>query len=330
MKDWVVGCTVVLADGTIIKTRQRPRKSTAGYDLTRLIVGSSGTLGIVTEATLKLTSVPKNLQVAVVPFSSTHAAVDAATEMIRGGIQLEALELMDEVSMRASNESGYTEQEYKEAPTLFLKFAGHSKEAVSKQVAVVQKLVKEHKCLDFQAADDVDTIEGLWGARKSTLWNIIAPKENPSDGIMSCDVAVPISRLADAIEDANKRVKGTKLTISRLGHIGDGNFHTTVLHSQKDAKLAEEVILAVRRQGIKFEWTITGEHGVGLALRDLLAEELGDPAVDTMRRVSDRRGRESIDAELMSHRSNWPWIHCAYSDVTKSSEWRRKRHHRRR
>ena len=137
--------------------------------MTRLVVGASGTLGIVTEATLKLTSVAANLQVAVVPFPSTHKAVHAASQMIQRGIQIEAMELMDEVSMRAANESGYTDVEYSEAPTLFLKFAGTSAPAVAKQVADVEALMKGNKCTEFRASKDPDTIEGLWGARKTTL-----------------------------------------------------------------------------------------------------------------------------------------------------------------
>lgn len=284
MKDWVIGCTVVLADGTITKTRLRPRKSSAGYDLTRLIVGSSGTLGIVTEATLKLTSLPQNVHVAVVAFDSIQAAVTAAGGMIRKGLRLDALELMDEFSMRAANESGYTNTRYDEKPTLFLKFAGPSKEEVTREVATVRELLQSEGCEGFKSSDDPETIADLWSARKTILWNIIALK-GEGDTLLSCDTAVPITRMAEAIEFARQKAVGTNITMSLLGHIGDGNFHTTILHSPKDKEFAEQIILDVRRKGIELEGTITGEHGIGVALRDLLVEELGENATDMMRKV---------------------------------------------
>lgn len=192
---------------------------------------------------------------------------------------------MDETSMRAANESGYTDVEYTEAPTLFLKFAGPSPAAVTKQVADVEGFMKANKCTEFRTSKDPETIEGLWGARKTILWNIIALKEDPDDGIMSCDVAVPISHLADAIEDAKKTASGSGLVVSILGHVGDSNFHATVLHSPDKTELAEKIILHIRRKGIELEGTITGEHGIGVALRDLLTEEVGEHATDMMRRI---------------------------------------------
>jgi len=162
MKDWVISTTVVLADGTIVRTRNRPRKSTAGYDLTRLIVGSSGTLGLVTEAVLKLAPLPANESVAVVAFSTTHKAVNAVIELVQKGIQIQAVELLDELTMRAANASGYVRKEYREWPTLFMKFAGPSPEAVEKEIDVVRKLTQKHGSESFEQASDPEQIEGFW------------------------------------------------------------------------------------------------------------------------------------------------------------------------
>jgi D-lactate dehydrogenase (cytochrome) len=166
MKDWVISTTVVLADGKVVKTRRRPRKSTTGYDLTRLIVGSGGTVGIVTEATLKLTALLQNQQVAVVAFPSIGNAVEAVTEMIQQGHQTEALELLDETAMAASNASGYLEREYDEVPTFFIKFAGPEKETVRGQIAAVRELMEKFGSKGFEASSDEEGMESLWGARK--------------------------------------------------------------------------------------------------------------------------------------------------------------------
>lgn len=170
MKDWVISMTVVLADGKIVKTRQRPRKSTAGYDLTRLMVSSSGTLGLVTEATLKITATPKNQQVAVVAFPTAQEAVNTVIETIQNGIQTEALELLDETAMRASNNSGYMKRTFRETPTLFIKFAGNTKAAVDEQVSVLRKLAGKHSSHSFESSAEVQTIEELWAARKVNVW----------------------------------------------------------------------------------------------------------------------------------------------------------------
>ncbi|KAK5109674.1 hypothetical protein LTR62_006796 [Meristemomyces frigidus] len=285
MKDWVISTTLVLADGTIVKTRQRPRKSTAGYDLTRLIVGSGGTLGLVTEATLKLTALPQNVSVAVVAFPSMHKAVAAVTEMIQTGMSTEALELLDETAMRANNASGYLDREYKEVPTLFVKFANPSSEAVVKQVSAVRNLASRYSSVSFDASSDPESREALWAARKTVLWNLLALKRHPTDSFLSCDVAVPISHLALIIEETNDRIQASGLIGSCLGHVGDGNFHASVLYDESERTKAEEIISWCRRRGIELEGTVTGEHGVGLALRDLVTEELGVGATDMMRMI---------------------------------------------
>ena len=284
MKDWVISTTVVLADGTIVKTRNRPRKSTAGYDLTRLIVGSAGTLGLVTEAVLKVTSKPENEQVAVIAFPSSAKAVSTVIDIVQKGLLLAAVELLDENTMRAVNQSGYSDKEWKETPTLFVKFSG-TKGAVQEQVDVLRTLAQKHGRESFESSDDPNQIAALWAARKTALWSLIAQKRDPDDKFLGADVAVPISRLAEIIDETNSKIKAAGLLGSTLGHVGDGNYHASILYGEKDKATAENIINDIRRRGIEMEGTVTGEHGVGLALRDMLELELGEDAVDMMRKI---------------------------------------------
>jgi len=237
MKDWVLGLTVVLADGTIIKTRHRPRKSSAGYDLTRLFVGSEGTLGFVTEATLKVTLKPQNIRIAVASFPSIHAATTTTIQISASGHQLEAMELLDDVTMHAINESGYTEREWPEVSTIFFKISGQTPESVETQIDHVEQLAKKNKCTSFERSQTSDEAESLWQARKTALWSMIALKRNPDDQFLSADVAVPLSRLADIIDETHKRLEKSGLIGSCLGHVGDGMYlHFSVLtFNTKDA-----------------------------------------------------------------------------------------------
>lgn len=222
MKDWVLGMTVVLADGTVVKTRNRPRKSSAGYNLTQLMIGSEGTLGIVTEASLKLTSAPRNIRVAVVAFPTTQCAVDTAIEVVQNDMPVAAMELLDSFTMRAINRAGYVSKEYPELPTLFFKFAGHSAQAVQEQIARVQDFARKNRCRTFEFSKNEEEAAGLWSARKTALWSLLAMKENPDDKFLSADTAVPISRLGDLVEETNGYIEESGLLGSCLGHVGDG------------------------------------------------------------------------------------------------------------
>ncbi|KAJ4514816.1 D-lactate ferricytochrome c oxidoreductase [Exophiala dermatitidis] len=284
VKDWVLGLTVVLADGTIVKTRRRPKKSSAGYDLTRLFVGSEGTLGFVTEATLKVTSVPENTRVAVVAFPSVQNAVDAAVKIVQKSLPLGALELLDGTSMRAINNSGYCAKELVEAPSLFLKFSG-SKAVVAEQIELVKRIAKDARCLSFDfGRDDVES-EAYWQARKTMLWSLMTLKRNPDDKFLGTDLAVPISRLGDVIEVTNRKLEESGLVGACCGHVGDGNVHAAIFYIEAEKEKAEKVVLEVEQLGIQVDGTITGEHGIGLEKRDRLIDELGVDSVDTMRRL---------------------------------------------
>jgi D-lactate dehydrogenase (cytochrome) len=221
MKDWVLGLTIVLADGTILKTRHRPRKSNAGYDLTRLFVGSEGTLGFITEASLKLTNRPENVRVAVAAFPSLRQASSMAVEIVQSGHPLAAMELLDDVTMRAVNEGGYTDRQWAEVSTLFLKFSGTSAQ-VKEQISEIQSLAKTFECMSFDLSENDDEAEALWVARKTALWGMLALKEDPDDQFISADACVPISRLGDIIHETKRMIVASGLVGSCLGHVGDG------------------------------------------------------------------------------------------------------------
>lgn len=221
VKDWVLGLTVVLADGTVIKTRRRPKKSSAGYDLTRLFVGSEGTLGLVTEATLKVTSKPENVRVAVAAFPTTQQAVDASVKIVQKSLPLAAMELLDGTSMKAINNSGYCDKELTEAPSLFFKFSG-SEVAVGEQIAQVRAIASEAKCVSFHFGRDEAESDAFWQARKTMLWSLLTLKRNPDDSFLGTDLAVPISRLADVIEVTNRKLEESGLVGACCGHVGDG------------------------------------------------------------------------------------------------------------
>jgi D-lactate dehydrogenase (cytochrome) len=284
MKDWVLGLTIVLADGTIVKTRQRPRKSNAGYNLTQLMIGTEGTLGIVTEASLKLTRKPENEKVVVAAFPTNHKAVETAVKIVQNDIPIAAMELLDDVTMRAVNAAGYCDKEYPETPHLFFKFAG-SKTIVQEQIERVKQFAKESQVQSFQLSQTKDEAEALWAARKTALWSILAMKENPSDEFLSADAAVPVSRLADIVEDTHKRVAASGMIGACMGHVGDGNFHLGLLYSPRDRERARNIISEVQKKAIEMDGTITGEHGIGLEFRDILTHENGVTYIDAMRQI---------------------------------------------
>ena len=235
MKDWVLSLTVVLADGTIIRTRQRPRKSSAGYDLTRTFIGSEGTLGLITEATLRLTPKPAHTNVAVASFDSIGAAATCVSRIVGQGIGIAAIEILDDVQMRCINEAGTTSRHWKEAPTLFFKFAGGTEKAIREHLSLVQKYARESGSRSFEFARNQDEAAELWSARKEALWSLMAKKrpgndENGGeDHVWTTDVAVPISRLPEIIEKTKDDIAKSGLVGSIVGHAGDGNFHCKCL-----------------------------------------------------------------------------------------------------
>ena len=225
MKDWVIGLTIVMADGTVVKTKQRPRKSSAGYDLTRIFIGSEGTLGLVTEATLKVTVKPQSESVVVSSFGTIRQAAECVFKVVETGVPIGAIEILDDKQMQFINDAGMTSKQWKEAPTLFFKFSG-SPGAVKESIGVVQGLAKACGSKSFEFAKNEDERAELWSARKEALWSAMAQKKNDDDRVWTTDVAVPISRLPEIIEITKEDMSESGLVGSIVGHVGDGNFHS--------------------------------------------------------------------------------------------------------
>lgn len=227
MKEWVIALTVVLADGTVIKTRQRPRKSSAGYDLTRLMIGSEGTLGLATEAVLKLASAPNNLHVVVVTFPDIQAAVRTGVLLTGSGTLIEALELLDAESMKAINMAKVSPISWRELPTLFLKFAG-SNYSVKEQIENAKRAADQSHCNSFEVTDDQLLMDTWWDARKVVGKALLARKKDATDVFLPSDAAVPISRLADLMIESQRMLVEARMVGSVVGHLGDGKSHPTL------------------------------------------------------------------------------------------------------
>lgn len=287
MRDWVLSITAVLADGTIIKTKQRPRKSSAGYDLTRTLIGSEGTLALVTEATLKVTPKPQNTSVAVCTFPTIRSAANTVFSVVNAGVPIAAVEILDDVQMRCINDAGQTSRTWSETPTLFFKFSG-TPTSVKEHVGIVQKLAKASGAKKFEFARSQEEADELWSARKEALWSVMAKKKLDSDHVWTTDVAVPISRLADIIDETKEDIGRSGLTGSIVGHVGDGNFHAILLYNDAEHGVADALVHRMVKRAIEMEGTATGEHGIGLVKRDYLEHEIGAGAVDMMRKVSSK------------------------------------------
>ncbi|KAK3317427.1 hypothetical protein B0T19DRAFT_405119 [Cercophora scortea] len=295
MKDWVLNLTVVLADGTVIKTRRRPRKTSAGYNLTALFVGAEGTLGIVTEATLKLAPVPQDTSVAVVAFGSIRDAAAAASELIRSGIQLAALELMDEVQMRILNEHGseaVRRRKWEEKPTLFVKFSGTT-EGIKSDAVRVGEIIRrgsgneEGNGVRMHFAGSKQEEQDLWAARKEALFTMVNIRPAGTE-IWSTDVAVPVSRLAEIIDLSKRECGQLGIFASVIGHVGDGNFHVAMMYDPRDGQQKDAVARCVHNmmgRALDMEGTVSGEHAIGIGKKECLVDELGEETISLMRAV---------------------------------------------
>lgn len=282
MRDNVVALTVVMADGRIIRTGSRARKSSAGYDLTRLIVGSEGTLGLITEVTVKLYGVPETISAAVSPFASVADAVASVVSIIQCGIPIARVELLDARTIEATNRHGGSN--YREMPTLFLEFHGSERD-VEEQVEKVREIMTDNGALDFETASDSESRNRLWKARHNVHYAIQGMR--PNARVWSTDVCVPISRLTECIAETEIDIAAASFFIAMVGHVGDGNFHLGLAIDPDDPnELAEAAALNDRlvRRAIAMEGTSTGEHGVGSGKIKFMELEHGE-AVDVMRQV---------------------------------------------
>jgi len=282
MRENVLALTVVLSDGRIIRTSRRARKSAAGYDLTRLFVGSEGTLGIITEVTLKLYGIPEAMAAAVCSFDNLEGAVDTVIQVIQLGIPVARIELLDDVQMDSLNK--FSKLSYPVKDTLFVEFHG-TQAGVKEQAELVQSIAAEHGGGEFKWATKQEERTQLWAARHDVTYANKALR--PGSEIWATDVCVPISRLAECILETKKDLKQSFLIAPLVGHVGDGNFHLGFLINRNDPKeLAEAERLNERlvMRALAMDGTCTGEHGIGLGKQKFLIAEHGD-AVAVMREI---------------------------------------------
>lgn len=282
MRDNVLALTVVTADGRVVRTARRARKSAAGYDLTRVFVGSEGTLGVITEITLRLYGIPEAVSAAVCSFPGIEGAVDTVIETIQMGIPVARIELLDELQMEACNR--YSNLEYPVAPTLFLEFHG-SGAGVAEQAETVQTLATGNGAGDFQWATRTEDRNRLWQARHDAAYAALALR--PGAGMWATDVCVPLSRLAECIRETREDLAESFLMAPLVGHVGDGNFHLVFLFDPDDERERAEVERLNERlvsRSLALDGTCTGEHGVGYGKLDFLTAEHGE-AVSLMRDI---------------------------------------------
>ncbi|WP_323121833.1 FAD-binding oxidoreductase [Burkholderia alba] len=283
MRENVLGLTAVLADGRVVKTGTRARKSSAGYDLTRLFVGSEGTLGVITEITLRLHPLPEAVCAAVCAFPSMSAAVRAVIETIQIGVPIARVEFVDALAIRSINR--HANLTLAEAPTLFFEFHG-TEAGVKEQAELVQALAAQNDGSGFEWATRPEDRTRLWSARHNAFFAMLQLK--PGCRAVTTDVCVPISKLAACVEETESDLRASSLPCPIVGHVGDGNFHVAILiDPAKPAELAEAETINQRivERALRMGGTCTGEHGVGLHKMRFLAAEHGDVALDAMRAI---------------------------------------------
>jgi D-lactate dehydrogenase (cytochrome) len=283
MRENVLGLKVVLADGRVVTTGGRARKSAAGYDLTRLFVGSEGTLGIITELTVKLFGRPEAVSAAVCSFPTLEAAVNTVIATIQLGIPVARIELLDEVQMDAVNR--FSRLDYPVAPTLFFEFHGASDASVSEQARAVEELAGEQGAADFKWTTTPEQRATLWHARHQAYYAALALR--PGSRAWTTDVSVPISRLAECILESKRDNERSFLLAPLVGHAGDGNFHLIyLLDPANPGEMAEASRLNDRlvARALRMGGTCTGEHGVGFGKMHALAGEHGE-GLEVMRAI---------------------------------------------
>ena len=283
MRENVLGLTVVAASGEVIRTGTRARKSSAGYDLTRLFVGSEGTLGVMTEITLKLYPLPEAVSAAICAFPSIDAAVRTTIQIIQMGVPIARCELLDANAIRAVNK--HSNLSLREAPMLLMEFHG-SASGVAEQAATVQEVASEYGGTDFEWATTPEQRSKLWQARHHAYF--AALQTRPGCRCQSTDTCVPISRLAESINESVTEAEEAGIPYWIVGHVGDGNFHLSYLIDPDDPAehaTVERLSHQMVQRALRLEGTCTGEHGIGLHKMGYLLDEAGPAAVELMRSV---------------------------------------------
>jgi D-lactate dehydrogenase (cytochrome) len=282
MRENVLNVTAVMADGSVVKTAQRARKSAAGYDLTRLMVGAEGTLGILTELTVRLYGIPELILSAVCPFRTLEGACNTVIHSMQLGLGVARMEVVDEAAIYAVNK--YAKLGLEEAPTLFLEFHGTDVSARN-QVELFRQIAESEGAIRFDWAEKEEDRRRLWKARHEFYWAVKSTW--PGKDTFATDICVPISRLAECVVETQADIKSLGLIAPIAGHAGDGNFHTQPMIDRSNPKDVEAVETFMERliaRAIRMEGTCTGEHGVGQGKAKYLKDELG-AGLATMRAI---------------------------------------------
>jgi D-lactate dehydrogenase (cytochrome) len=291
MKDNVLALKVVLANGEVMSTARRAKKSSAGYDLTRLMVGSEGTLGIITELTLRLSGIPEAILSGTCPFPSVEAACNATIQTIQSGIPVARIELLDALQVRACNL--YSKLTLPETPMLFLEFHG-TDAGVAEQSQRFGEIAKEFGGGPFDWATRAEDRSRLWQARHDAAWAIRSLR---STGFgIATDVCVPISRLAECVTATQRDIAASKLIAPIVGHVGDGNFHVALTVDLNDADEVARIHGFLERlveRALAMDGTCTGEHGIGQGKMKYMLAEHGEPALAAMRAI--KRAFDPLD-----------------------------------
>jgi D-lactate dehydrogenase (cytochrome) len=292
MRDNVLGVTAVLADGTVVRTGTRARKSSAGYDLTRLLVGSEGTLGVITELTLKLHGIPEAIAGGVCPFPIVEAACNAVIATIQTGLPVARIELLDQLQVKAVN--AYSKLALPETPMLFVEFHG-TEAGVAEQSQRFGEIAAEFGGGPFDWATRPEDRTRLWQARHDAYWAAVALR--PGAKVFVSDVCVPISRLAECIVATQADLTESRLVSPIVGHVGDGNFHLCLLIDMDDASeiaRAEALLERLIERALMMDGTCTGEHGVGQGKMKYLKGELGPTALAAMSAIKQALDPQGI------------------------------------
>ena len=282
MRENVLSVTAVTADGREIKTGGRARKSSAGYDLTRLFVGSEGTLGILTSITLRLFGIPESITAGVCPFPTVDDAVNTVIATIQMGIPVARIELLDAMSIKAVN--AYSGLDYPETPVLFLEFHG-TQASAREQAESFDEIATEFGGGPFIWAGEREERNRLWKARHDAFY--ASTQIRPDAASLSTDVCVPISRLADCINETREDSARSGLLAPMIGHVGDGNFHAVVffdVDNKQEVQQAEELVIRLTERAVAMDGTCTGEHGIGQRKQAALVREMGE-GIDMMRTI---------------------------------------------
>ena len=282
IREQVIGLEVIMPDGKIIQTGSRARKSSAGYDLTHLMLGSEGTLGFISEISLRLHGRPEAISAGVCSFSELDGAVNTVIEAIQIGLPLSRIELLDELQIKAINQ--YKKTSHEEKPTLFIEIHG-TPLGVREQIEKFEEIAKENSLINFNWSDQQEEIDKLWSARHSALYAALSLA--PGKKSFTTDICVPISSLTECILETKKDLESSTIIAPIVGHVGDGNFHLILLldpENEDEVNEAKDINDRLVTRALKMGGTCTGEHGIGLGKKEHLRKEKGI-SVDVMAQI---------------------------------------------